>query len=253
MNIYSLGIMTAVLAIGAGLVAALESSAQEPGAASIPLKEAKLNIEHNATANDTGFQGFIDSEGWRRLDITGPDGVVLTLEGRGKLGMLGLTEVFFETVEPKNADVSIDDVLATLPEGEYRIKGLAIEAGDPQGETIGMAWLTHIIPAGPALLSPVEGAIVPSDDLVVSWSPVTKTIYGASVAIVAYQVIIEKDEAPPPHMIGKWGLSMDLPASVTTIRVPKGFLEPATRYLWEVLAIEESGNQTLSSSEFRTQ
>ena len=64
-NIYSLGIMTAVLAIGAGLVAALESSAQEPGAASIPLKEAKLNIEHNATANDTGFQGFIDSEGWR--------------------------------------------------------------------------------------------------------------------------------------------------------------------------------------------
>jgi hypothetical protein len=30
------------------------------------------------------------------------------------------------------------------------------------------------------------------------------------------------------------------------------FLEPATAYLWEVLAIEESGNQTLSSSAFRT-
>ena len=32
-------------------------------AAVVPLKEAKLNIEHNATDKDTGFQGFIDSEG----------------------------------------------------------------------------------------------------------------------------------------------------------------------------------------------
>src|SRR5262245_33203 len=38
----------------------------------IPLKEAKLIIEHNATDEDTGFQGFIDSEGWRQLDVTGP-------------------------------------------------------------------------------------------------------------------------------------------------------------------------------------
>jgi len=27
------------------------------------LKEAKLNIEHNATDEDTGFQGYVDSEG----------------------------------------------------------------------------------------------------------------------------------------------------------------------------------------------
>ena len=40
--------------------------------ADIPLKDAKLNIEHNATDEDTGFQGFIDSEGWRRLEIRGP-------------------------------------------------------------------------------------------------------------------------------------------------------------------------------------
>ena len=30
----------------------------------VPLKDAKLNIEHNATDRDTGFQGFVDSEGW---------------------------------------------------------------------------------------------------------------------------------------------------------------------------------------------
>src|SRR5688572_1191483 len=71
-------------------------------AADVPLKDAKLNIEHNATDRDTGFQGFVDSEGWQRLDVTGPAGEVASFEGRGTLGNLGLTELFFETVEPPN-------------------------------------------------------------------------------------------------------------------------------------------------------
>ena len=54
------------------------------------------------------------------LDVTGPNGIVLTLEGRGAFGTLGVTELFFETVEPENADVPIVDVLATLPPGNYR-------------------------------------------------------------------------------------------------------------------------------------
>ena len=45
----------------------------------IPLKEAKLNIEHNATDHDTGFQGAIDSEGWKQLTVWGPDGVSGTM------------------------------------------------------------------------------------------------------------------------------------------------------------------------------
>jgi hypothetical protein len=239
-----------VLAIGAVLGAALDVCAAETG---IPLKEAKLNIEHNATDNDTGFQGAIDSEGWQRLEVTGPNGVVLFFEGRGTLGSLGLTELFFETVEPENADVPIDEILATLPEGKYEFKGTAMEAGDGGGPTTGTAWLTHNIPAGPVLQSPAAGATVSTGDLDVRWSPVTQTITGASVNIVAYQLIIEKDEEPHPHVIGKQGMSMYLPASVTEIKVPKGFLQPGTPYLWEVLAIEESGNQTLSSSEFRTE
>ena len=53
-------------------------------------------------------------------------------------------------------------------------------------------------------------------------------------------------------MIGKFGLSMYLPPSVTQIAVPNGFLEDRTAYNWEVLAIERSGNQTLSSGSFET-
>jgi len=220
--------------------------------ATIPLKEAKLNIEHNATDLDTGFQGAIDSEGWQRLDVKGPDGVVLSFDGRGELGKLGLTELFFESVEPENADVPLEELLATLPEGDYTIEGKAMENGESAGKTSGTAWLTHNIPAGPELLSPAPGAEVPTTGLVASWNPVTTTISGAAVEIIAYQLIIEKDEDPQPHMIGKIGLSIYVPSSVTSITIPNGFLQPGTAYLWEVLAIEVSGNQTLSSGEFHT-
>jgi hypothetical protein len=236
--------------LGSNQIAIPDSGAGEEAA---PLKNAKLNIEHNATDEDTGFQGFIDSEGWSELTVTGPQGRVLSFKGLGELGTLGLTELFFETVEPENKDVAIEEMLALLPEGNYTIAGSGIEAGEKMGYTRGTAWLTHDIPAGSVLLSPKADAVVPAGDLTVSWSPVTETITGEPVNIVAYQLIIEKDEEPDPHWIGKLGLSIYLPASVTSVTVPRGFLEPRTSYKWEVLAIEESGNQTLSSSAFSTQ
>ncbi len=226
--------------------------AAEGASAIVKLKDAKLNIEHNATDRDTGFQGFIDSEGWRRLDVRGPGGQVLRFEGRGTLAKLGLTELFFETVEPENADVPIDEMLAKLPEGRYTIAGPAQENGKSAGRTSGTAWLTHDIPAGPKLVAPEEGAKVPTRGVVARWKPVTKSITGDPVTIIAYQLIIEKDVEPHPHMIGKFGLSIYMPRSVTSIAVPDGFLQPRTAYKWEVLAIERSGNQTLSSGSFRT-
>lgn len=232
---------------------AVQGSSASASADPIPLKEAKLNIEHNAKDNDTGFQGFLDSEGWEDITVTGPDGKVLNLRGMGDLGSLGLTELFFETVEPENADVPIEDVLAVLPEGNYTFYGSAIEVGEKMGPTLGVAWLTHDIPAGPVLLTPEEGEVVPVDDLLVSWAPVTTTLTGGPVDIISYQLIIEKVEPPHPHMIGKRGLSMYLPATTTSMTISAGFLEPGTDYAWEVLAIEESGNQALMSGEFSTE
>lgn len=220
-----------------------------PSGDEVQLKEAKLNIEHNATDLDTGFQGAIDSEGWSRLDVTGPAGALaLTLKGRGTLETLGVTELFFETVEPENADVPLDDMLARLPAGEYTIEGPSPDGTWAKGTAV----LTHDIPNGPALVAPVEGATVPVADLLIDWDPVTTSLDGAPVEIIAYQLIVEKDEQPHPHMIGKRGLSMYLGPTVTSMRIPAELLEPATPYLWEVLAIEQSGNQTLSSSEFST-
>ena len=93
---------------------------------------------------------------------------------------------------------------------------------------------------------------MPVRGVVARWKPVSKTITGEPVRIVAYQLIVEKDADPPRHMIGTFGLSMYLPPSVTKIAVPNGFLQAHTSYKWEVLAIERSGNQTLSSGSFRT-
>jgi len=247
-----LGATVTLLAVVGGAAAILRADAG--GGGTNPLKEAKLNIEHNATDQDTGFQGAIDSEGWRNLQVHGPDGTVLSLEGKGGLGKLGLTELFFETVEPANADVPIGEILKTLPEGYYEISGKSMEDGESAGRTTGTAWLTHDIPAGPELLSPGEGQSVSTAGLLMSWGPVTQTITGDAVNIIAYQLIIEKDAPPDPDMIGKAGsLSIYLPPNVTSIRVPDGFLEARTTYDWEVLAMEESGNQTLSSSGFQTQ
>lgn len=243
---------TAVAVLTAVSLAAGQGKGRGPKG-TVPLKEAKLIIEHNATDHDTGFQGFLDSEGWNQIDVTGPGGAVLRFEGRGTLAELGLTELFFETVEPENAEKPIEETLAELPEGEYTFRGREMIDGESSGEVLGTARLTHNIPAGPVLQSPMNGATVPTQHLEMRWGAVTQALRGGPIRIVAYQLIVEKDVPPDPHFIGKWGLSMYLPANVTSMVLPTGFLEANTAYKWEVLAIEEGGNQTLSSGEFRTQ
>ena len=133
-------------------------------------------------------------------------------------------------------------------------KGTSVELGEPNGTTIGTATLTHDIPRVLELLTPEEDEEVPADeDLLVSWEPVDETIDGDPVNIIAYQLIVEKEEDEPhPNMIGTIGLSMYLPADVTEVSVPEELLEPGTEYEWEVLAIEESGNQSIMSSTFST-
>lgn len=240
-------------AVAAGLAAlAVTAMAADRPRPSTPLKEAKLIIEHNATDHDTGFQCFVDSEGWDWLEVTGPRGVQLRFEGRGGLGELGLTELFFESVEPENKDKPLADLFEDLPAGEYRFRGHTMIDGESGGELVGIATLTHTIPAGPELLAPAEGATVPVDGLQMRWGAVTRSLEGAPVEITGYQLILERDAPPEARMIGKWGLSMYLPATVTAMDVPRGFLQPGTAYNWEVLAIEKGGNQTLSSGKFRT-
>ncbi len=215
------------------------------------LADAKLLIEHNSTDEDTGFQGFADGDPWNELSITGPDGVrIATVTPEGSLFDFGLTELFFETSEPANAEVPIDDVLGRLPEGTYTYAADLVD-GDPDTRT---ATFTHDIPAGPELTSPEDDATgLDPNSIVVSWEPVSEDIDGDPVNIVGYQVIVEEDAVPLfPQGFARPVFSVYLPSAATSVRVPAEFMRDDACYKFEVLAIEESGNQTLSSAVFKT-
>ena len=217
------------------------------------LKQAKVIIEHNATDNDTGFQAFVDADGWERLEIIGPKGLVAVFQGRDAVGELGMTELFMESHEPENVKMPIAELLAKMPAGDYEFRGAASKLGGQSGVMTGKALLTHKIPAGVALIEPAEDAIVPLADLKMRWQGNGKALDGSDIQLISYQLIVEKVEEPHPNMIGKRGLSMHLPASVTEMTVPAAVLEAGAEYKWEVLAIEESGNQTLTEGSFKTQ
>lgn len=216
-------------------------------------KEAKIIIEHNATDSDTGFQMFIDADGWEKMQVNGPRGTVAEFHSQGTINDLGITELFLETVEPENSKVPLAETLKKMPEGEYEFVGVFSKMGGGEGQVTGKATLSHNIPGGVTLLAPKEGSVIPRANTRLSWQHADKPINGTGLKLIAYQLIVEKDEDPHLHMIGKRGLSMILPATTTGIDVSAEFFEPATAYKWEVLAIEAGGNQTLQSGSFKTQ
>jgi hypothetical protein len=218
--------VAAVLARGAGV-----------GRKPVQFSEARLIIEFNATAEDVGVQAFIDGEPWKSLTITSPTGdTMLEVTGRGQLNFLGLTELFFESHEPALEDLTLEQFLALFPEGDYRLSGLTA-GGQPIQAT---ATFTHAIPPGPVIESPENGETVDPTNAVVRWEPVV----APGIEIVAYEVIIES---------GRFNhLDIHVPASVTELSVPPEFLQPNTDYLFEVLAIEAGGNQTITEGFFST-
>ena len=241
----------AIMRTGIGVMALATSLAPTNGVAGgpEPLKDVKFIIEHNATAEDTGFQAFLDGEPWNRLKIEAPDGKgLMDVRALGRLKKLGLTEFFFETDEPPNAEVPIEQLLARFPEGEYEFEAEAVEGG----LMTGTATLTHDIPKGPEILTPTKGQVVDPENAVVSWKPVTQSITGEPVEIVGYEVIIEKAVEVSPPGFSKQVLSVHVTGATTSLTAPPEFFEPGTDYDFEVLALEVGGNQTISSSSFVT-
>lgn len=212
----------------------------------VELGDARMKFEINATDDDGGIQVFIDADPWKRMKIFDPDGnMIFRATASGSIGQQGGTELFFESGEPEFSELTLDELLERFPEGEYQFRGKGLE-----GERlVGTATLTHNIPDGPRLVFPLEGdSLQDPNNTTVMWETVGPA-NGSS--IIAYQVIVEDPESSFPA-IPKIVLDVMMPATATSLIVPPGFLLPDTEYEWEVLAIEESGNQTLSSAFFRT-
>jgi hypothetical protein len=214
--------------------------------AAIEFKDARIKFEINATDGDGGVQIFLDADTWTALEIFDPTGErIFSTSTDGSIAMQGGTELFLESAEPTFAEMPLPDLLERFPAGEYRFEGTSLE-----GELIaGTATLSHDLPAGPVLLEPADGAeIVDLDHTVLSWEPVPPA---NGSPIIAYQVlVVEPDTGNPalPAVV----LDVMMPADATRLGVPAGFLQPGREYEWEVLAIEASGNQTLSSAVFTT-
>jgi hypothetical protein len=200
--------------------------------ASTPFDDARLFFEFNSTDNDLGVQLLLDGEAWNRLRIIGPGPrprKLLDIVGRGNLGKLGLTELFFESDEP-----SPEEVLELFPAGSYQIEGRTVEGDRLRSE----ATLSHELPPAPVILEPsTPGEEMDPDDTVIEWEPIP--------GIASFEVIVENEDE---------GLEMTVPlaAGVTTLHVPPEFLDPDTEYKVEILAIGENGNKTIAEREFVT-
>lgn len=211
------------------------------------LSVTKMIIEFNATADDVGMQLSIDGEPWRRLVGFKPDGrKLLDIRSQDSLALQGLTELFFESSEPSLSDLSLDEFLARFPAGEYEFEGRTIE-----GQPIeGVANFGHVIPAGPEVVSPPQSdtpPVIDPEDFVISWNPVVTTIDGSpSLVVVGYQVIVQQ-------VTPKRTFSIDLPGTATSIAIPPEFFaQRDTLHKFEILAVEASGNQTITEGEFIT-
>ena len=235
-----------ILSVFMVAMVALILSAAAPWAAAkkstVPLSIKKIYFEYNSTASalgDLGVHVFLDGEDWKELKIVNPNGrTIFEVEGKGPYKELGMTELFFEGAEPDLADVPLQELLDRFPAGNYQFLGKRVD-----GERIvDTATLTHAIPAGPSNVSAVLGL---NNSLIISWDRVTGRPNGfpnEPINIVAYQVIVSEFLVTVP--------ATGAPSqSVTVSPEFVGSLASGLQ-LFEVLAIEAGGNQTITEGSF---
>jgi hypothetical protein len=236
MSKHVLSFSAVALALGATLILTVAAS-PAPRAArgdEIPLDIAKIYWEYNSSGNDLGVHVLLDGEDWRMMEIENPDErVIFEVRGKGPYRQLGMTELFFEGAEPSLADVPLEDLLELFPEGEYEFSGL-----DVDGEEIeGVAEFTHAIPAGPVVFTQWRNGF-----LRINWFAVTGPPPGfpnRPIDIVAYQVIVGDFQVTVPDSV--LGVTVT-PEYVATL--------PPGQHGFEVLAIDASGNQSITEGTF---
>ncbi len=206
------------------------------GPVSVPYKEARIYIEFNQTANDLGYHVSLDAEDWKTLQIFNPrQRLIFEVEGGGAYRRLGMTELFFEGAEPNLDAFPLDELLALFPEGRYKFLGRTVDGK----RLVGTSSLSHAVPNGPSNISASFGS---GDSLVISWDAVTSVPTGfpdRPISIVGYQLIVKP-------------FQVTVPGTVTSVTVPPEFVSslPAGENLFEVLAIDASGNQSITESSF---
>ena len=237
----------------------------------IPFDEAHIFFELNNTDGDLGIHGKIDGDPWKHLKIEAPDErQLLNARIQGQLKNQGMTEFFFESAEPTFDELNPKDFFARFPEGFYEIEGLTLDGKELESETL----LTHTMPAPPepfvngqpaALQCDAEkpgyDATQTNSPVTISWAPVTMShpdpmSGGAAVQppvpvfIINYEIVVETTIVLANGEEFGTKFSTILPPDTTEMTIPEEFISLGTEFKYEVLAREESYNQTAVESCF---
>ena len=221
-----------------------------------------FNIELNATDLDVGVRGFFDYEPWEELQIENPKGKELAeVEAEGKLAKQGFAEWFFESGEPELSELPFSKFFRRFREGFYKFEAETIDDDEVYCEEL----FTHVIPCEPEI--DVSGNS--TDGVIISWEPVDEVVdtaatdenvendveeplacedpdvLGKELEIAGYEVIVETEVGGEEKEY-----KIDLPGTATSVSVPQEFIALSDEFEYEVLAIEKSGNQTISEDEF---
>lgn len=245
---------TAILA-GTTAFANGNRNGNDDGDEETPFDEARLFFELNDTDGDLGIHSLIDGDAWKRLEIDDPNDVrMLDVFVRGRLRKQGLTEVFFESAEPRFDELAPEKFFKRFPEGVYDFSGLTLEGQELDSEVT----LSHILAAPPnnirisgvASAENCDADPLPSVSapVTISWDPVTQSHpeigKTGAVEVDHYQLVVEREE--PTLLV----LSVELPPDLTQFTVPDDFVGLGDAFKFEIIVRATNGNQTAVESCF---
>ena len=233
----------------------------------IPFEEAHVFFELNNTDGDLGIHALIDGDAWRYLAIEDQnERTILSVFVRGRLRRQGLTEIFFESAEPPFDELSPEAFFRRFPEGTYEVEGLTSDWEELESEVE----ITHAMPA-PAEPTVNDTAMAQQCDedepgydaptvslpVVIAWPEVDRTHPdlgsprdSEDITIVNYEVVVEAELETDDGEEFVTVFSAVIPPDVTSMTIPAEFLAQSDTFKYEVLAREESWNQTAVESCF---
>lgn len=268
---WSRTIVATIAALALSIVAPASLADDDEEEDEIPFADADIFFELNDTDGDLGIHALIDGDAWKRLEIEDPrERRMLKIRVTGRLRRQGLTEIFFESAEPPfESDepgvvtLTPEEFFRRFPPGVYEVEGMTLEGQELESEVE----LTHVMPAPPAPTVNGAGlaeecdldaldydAPVVSDPVIISWDAVTLSHPGEGfldprvpVEINNYEVVVEVLDADADAV-----LQVVLPPSETSMTLPAAFVALGNKFKYEVLAREESFNQTATENCFQT-
>jgi hypothetical protein len=223
------------------LVALLFGAAAPEGWAA-KFEDAEIFFEFNSTDNDLGIQIFFDGKPWKWVRVIAPDGrTIFFVKNRQNLREIGSTEAFTESAEPElGEDLSFGQFKRLFPAGVYRFSGETLKGNKLSGR----ARLTHKLPAAVELNLTAYPTI--------TWTDMSGP---GDPEIVRYQAIVELVVEASDEEVFEF--VVDLSSNAGGVTVPDAFLDLVDEfdpgdiedYKVEVIAIEKSGNKTITEEE----